>query len=158
MINLEEIRRRIISGEELEEILEKIDWKEFEEFVAHILEHHDFSPIIHFRFKTKRFYEIDILAVKKDIILAIDCKKWSRGRYKKTGLKYAVDSQEERVEELKKYLKNNKLLASKLGIEKPRFLSLIITWFEEDMLKFSNTLIVPVWKLNNFLLSISDYV
>jgi len=159
MIDLEKIKQRILAGEEIEEILKEIDWKEFEELVASILEQHDFSCVIHFKFKTKRFYEIDVLAAKNNIILAIDCKKWKRGRYKKTGLKYAVEAQEERVKELKKFLRVNKLLAEKLRLKgKLYFLPLIITWFEEDLLKFNDTFIVPIWKFNQFLLSISDYV
>ena len=76
MIDLEKIKRRILAGEEIEEILKGVDWKEFEEFVANILEQHDFSSIIHFRFKTKRFYEIDVLAIneKTKEILACECK------------------------------------------------------------------------------------
>jgi len=159
MIELEQIKQRIQQGEEIEKIIGEIDWKEFEELVSKILKKHDFETHHNFRFKTKRRYEIDIVAVKKKILLAIDCKQWGRGRYKKTGLKYAIQDQKERVKQLKKFLKNNLIGKSKLKVSKGvKFLPLIITWFEEDLLEHENVFIVPIWKFNQFLLNQSEYI
>jgi Holliday junction resolvase-like predicted endonuclease len=160
MIDLERIKRRILRGEEIEKILEEVDWKEFEEFVIRILEEHEFNTFHNFRFKTERRYEIDILAVRDDLLLVIDCKKWKRGRYKKTGLKYAVQTQVKRINELKKFLKNNTTLQNKLKLDSndTEFVPLIVTWFEEELLEHDGVLIVPVWKLNQFLLSLSEYI
>jgi len=159
MIQLEQIKQRIQQGEEIEKIIGKIDWKEFEKLVSKILKKHDFETHHNFRFKTNRRYEIDIVAVKKKILLAIDCKQWGRGRYKKTGLKYAIQDQKERVKQLKKFLKNNLVAKSKLKISKGvKFVPLIITWFEEDLIEYENIFIVPVWKFNSFLLNLSEYI
>ena len=159
MITLEQIKERLLEGEQIEKIIGGIDWKEFEELVSKILKKHDFEIHHNFRFKTNRRYEIDILAVKKKILLAIDCKKWGRGRHKKTGLKYAILDQKERVKQLKKFLKNNLLAKSKLKISKKvKFIPLIITWFEEDLIEHENAFIVPVWKFNSFLLNLSEYI
>lgn len=157
MITLDQIKQRVLQGEEIEKIVGEIDWKEFEELVSKILKKHDFETHHNFRFKTKRRYEIDIVAVKKKILLAIDCKQWGRGRYKKTGLKYAIQDQKERVKQLKKFLKNN-LVAELMKISKRiKLIPLIITWFEEDLLEHENVFIVPVWKFNSFLLDLSEY-
>ena len=159
MLNLEEIKGRILKGEEIEKILEKIDWKEFEELIRKILENHDFESFHNFRFRTKRKYEIDILANRDDLILAVDCKKWRRGRYKKTNLKYAVKSQKERVKKLISFLNKNFIWKNKLKISKrTKFIPLIVTWFEEDLIQYDNVFIVPVWKFNNFLLNLSEYI
>ena len=159
MITLDQIKQRILQGEEIEKIIGEIDWKEFEELVSKILKKHDFETYHNFRFKTNRRYEIDIVAVKKKILLAIDCKQWGRGRYKKTGLKYAIQDQKERVKQLKKFLKNNLIGKSKLKVSKGvKFLPLIITWFEEDLLEHENVFIVPIWKFNQFLLNQSEYI
>ncbi len=159
MINLEQIKNRISEGEEIEEIINEVSWKEFEEMVGEIIKTHDYNVYNCFRFKTNRNYEIDLVCVKENIILNIDCKQWDRGRYKNTGLKYAVSEQKNRVCELVKFLKRNVISKKILGIElkKTKFIPLIVTWFEEDLKKYDEVIVVPVWKLNEFLLDISEY-
>jgi len=159
MIDLDKIRQRIQKGEEIEKIIEEIDWKEFEELVMKILEEHDFHSSHNFRFKFSRAYEIDVLAIRNDLILGIDCKHWDRGRYKKSSLKYAVIEQKNRLKKLKKFIKNNPIIKNKFKItEKTRFTPLLITWFEETLIEHEKVFIVPIWKLNQFLLNLSDYV
>jgi len=159
MIDLDQAKKRIKHGEVIEKIVEEIDWKEFEEFVIKILEEHDFHSFHNFRFKTKNIYEIDILAIKNNLALVIDCKQWNRGRYKKSGLKNAVVTQKWRVSELKKILKKNIPTRDFLNLsEKPKLIPLIVTWFEEDLTKYQNVLVVPIWKFNQFLLNLSEYI
>jgi len=159
VIDLNEIKQRIQQGEEIEKVVEEIDWQEFEKLIAEILKKHDFNVHNNFRFKTSRRFEIDVLAVKNKISLLIDCKQWGRGRYKKTGLKYSVEKQKERAKQLKKFLKNNPILKTKLKIKKStKFIPLLVTWFEEELLEHENTSIVPVWKFNDFLLNINEYI
>jgi hypothetical protein len=159
MINLEEIEQRIRKGEEIEKIVEEIDWKEFEELVMSILEEHDFQAYHNFRFKTDKLYEIDVLGVKRNLILGIDCKRWNKGRYKKSGLKNAVKAQKERVKQLKRILEENIMTRDVLDIsEKLKTIPLIVTWFEEDLMEHDGVFIIPVWKLNQFLLSLSEYI
>jgi len=157
--DLNEIKQRIQQGEEIEKIVEEIDWKEFEKLIVEILKKHDFNVHNNFRFKTDRRFEIDVLAVKDKTSLLIDCKQWGRGRYKKTGLKYSVEEQKERAKQLKKFLKNNPIAQAELKIKKTmKFIPLLVTWFEEELLEHENTLVIPVWKFNEFLLSISEYI
>jgi hypothetical protein len=159
MLDLDEIKKRIIEGETIEKIIKDIDWKEFEKLVVSILKNHDFKSFHSFRFKTESRFEIDILSIKEKIILAIDCKQWNKGRYKKSGLKNAAKSQRERVKQLKKFLKGNIITKEKLKLKKNmKFLPLIVTWYEEDLVKYDDILIVPIWKFNQFLLSLSEYI
>jgi len=159
VINLNEIRQKILEGEQIENIIQEINWKEFEKLIAEILKKHDFDVLNTFRFKTDRRFEIDVLAVKNKISLLIDCKQWGRGRYKKTGLKYSVKEQKERAKQLKKFLKNNFIAHNKLKIDKTtKFIPLLVTWYEEELLEYENVFIVPIWKLNEFLLNISEYI
>ena len=37
MIELNEIKQKILEGEQIEDIIQKIDWKEFEKLIAEIL-------------------------------------------------------------------------------------------------------------------------
>jgi len=157
--DLNKIEQRIQCGEEIEKIIKEIDWKEFEKLIAEILKKHDFNVHNNFRFKTNRRFEIDVLAIRHKTTLLIDCKQWGRGRYKKTGLKYSVKEQKERTKQLKKFLKNNPIAQVKLNIKKTvKFIPLIVTWFEEELVEHENVFIVPVWKLNEFLLTLSEYI
>jgi glycyl-tRNA synthetase beta subunit len=159
VIKLNEIKQRISEGEQIEKIVKEIDWKEFEKLISEILKKHDFSTQNNFRFKTNRRFEIDVLAVKEETSLLIDCKQWKRGRYKKTGLKYAVKEQKERVKQLKKFLKKNPMAQTKLKIIKTKnFIPLLVTWFEEELLEHEKVFIVPIHKFNEFLLNLSKYI
>jgi Holliday junction resolvase-like predicted endonuclease len=159
MIDLTQIEQRIKRGEEIEKIIEKIDWKEFEEFVLRILEEHDFKSFHNFRFKTETLHEIDILATKENLALAVDCKQWDKGRYKKSGLKNAVLTQKERVQELGKMLEKNILTKDFLNLSgSPKLVPLIVTWFEEDLIEHEDVFVVPVWKFNQFLLNLNQYI
>lgn len=159
MMGFEKIRKDVLSGKPIEEIIKNFNWKEFEEFIAEIFRENDFRVKQNFRFKTKRKYEIDIIAVKQNIVLCVDCKEWSKGRYKKTGLKYSAKNQEKRVKEFKNSLKKNPVIQNLLKINLQfKFYSLIVTLLEEDLFIEGNTFFVPIWKLNNFLLEAERYL
>ena len=156
MINLEEL---IDSKKSIEEILEKFDWKDFERTVSEIFERNDFRIKNDFRFKTRNRHQIDVVAIKENKVFCVDCKQWGRGRYKKYGLKKATKEQEKRVEEFKKFLKKN-LIAQKMlkiGLNN-KFYSLVVTLLQEDMIKENKTFVVPVWKLNSFLVELEQWV
>jgi Holliday junction resolvase-like predicted endonuclease len=153
IMELEQIRKKLLAGKIIEEIAENIDWKEFEELVKKIFEENDFKVKRNFRFKTDSRYEIDVLAIGSNKILCVDCKQWSLGRNKKSGLKSAVKKQEKRKIELRNFLGKNIIAKKMLKIEtkKQEFHSLIVTLFQEDLIKENETFIVPLWKLNSFL-------
>lgn len=158
-MELKKIRKDILSGKPIEEILKKFNWKEFEEFVAEIFRENDFRVKQSFRFKTKRKYEIDIVTIKQNIVLCVDCKEWSKGRYKKSGLKNSAKNQEKRVKEFKNFLKKNLIIQNLLKIDlKSKFYSLIVTLLEEGLVIEGHTFFVPIWKLNSFLLEAEEYL
>lgn len=159
MIDLEQIKKLILQGNTVEDILSKFDWKKFEQTISEIFTSNDFNVWKNYRFKTERRFEIDVVASKGDIIFCVDCKSWSGGRYKKTGLKYAVREQEKRVKEFKKFLKKN-LIAQDILKIKPTYTirPLIVTLLEEDLVSENNTFVVPAWKLNTFLLELNNYI
>ncbi len=157
-MDLREIRKLVLSGKPLEEILEKIDWKEFEGMVSEIFERNGFTVNRNVRFKTRKRYEIDLVAVR-GVVLCVDCKEWGRGRYKKAGLKHAAGKQEERTKKMKRFLKGNPIAQDKLKITpKDEFYTLIVTLLEEELIKEGNALIIPVWKLNSFLAELENYI
>ena len=152
-IDLKNIQKKLESGRTIEEIIADFDWKEFEGLVAEIFVANGFYVRRNLRFKTTRRYEIDVLAVRGDVVFAVDCKEWSRGRYKDSGLRAAVESHEERANHLKKFLKNNLIARKSLKIDvaKQEVMPIVVTWLQEGIERHSESMIVPVWKLNSFL-------
>lgn len=150
---LEEIKTK-----DLEEELKNLDWKNFEKVVQEIFEVNGFRVRRNFRFKTKKRYEIDILAIKDNFNFCVDCKRLGKGRYKKSEIVKAVKKQEERSEELKKFLEINLLAKESLKIKSMKFYPLLVTLFEEEVIKENETFVVPVWKLNSFLNEVETYI
>jgi Holliday junction resolvase-like predicted endonuclease len=158
-MELEQIRKHVLSGKSIEEIIKKFNWQEFEQLVAKIHENNNFLVKQNFRFKTGRRYEIDVIAVKNNFVLCVDCKEWSRGRYKKSGLVGAVKKQEERVNQLERFLKANLLARKSLKLDSNyQIHPAIVTWLQEDLIKENNTFVIPVWKLNSFLVDVYSYM
>jgi len=158
-MDLEQIRKDVLSGKPIEKIIEKFDWHEFENLVAKIYENNSFLVKQNFRFKTKRRYEIDIVAIKSKIVLCVDCKEWGKGRHKKSGLINAVKKQEERMMQLENFLKRNLIARQSLNLSlNHKVYPMIVTWLQEDLIKESNTFIIPIWKLNSFLVEIYNYM
>ncbi len=155
---IEEIENQLRKGKNIEDVLEKYDWKKFESVIAEIFQENGFHTRQNFRFKTKRRYEIDVIAVKNNKIFCIDCKWWGRGRYKKTGFRQAIISQEGRVKELQKFLRKNPIACNLLKIM-PCYMMhpLLVTLHEEDIIKERDTFLVPAWKLNNFVVDMHNY-
>lgn len=158
-MKLEEIRKYVFSGKTIEEALGGFDWKEFEQTVEEIFKNNNYKTYRNFRFKTKRGYEIDLIAIGSNRIFCIDCKEWRKGRYKKAGLKLAASRQKERLKEFLKFIKGNPIVQARLNLNpKCEFHPLIVTLLQEDSTKENNTLIVPVWKLNSFLVELEKYL
>jgi Holliday junction resolvase-like predicted endonuclease len=158
-MELEKIRKDILSGKAIEEVAREFSWKEFEEFVAEIFRENNFRVKRSFRFKTRKKYEIDIIAIKQKTVLCVDCKEWGKGRYKKHGLKNSAKNQERRIKEFKSFLKKNPIVQDLLKIDSQyNFYSLIVTLLEEDLIIEGATFFVPIWKLNSFLQNIEEYL
>jgi len=145
-------------GKDMEDMIRDFDWKMFEKIVANIFEKNSFKTKTNFRFKTSRRFEIDVLAISDLYVFCVDCKEWGRGRKKTSRLKKAVEMQEGRMEELKKFFSSNPVASKMMKVGKQEFFSLIVTWHEEELIKESTTLVVPVWKLNAFLGNFENYV
>ena len=150
-MDLEKIRKSILKGEDIEALVKDIHWSEFERVCSEILEKHDFSVKRNFRFKTRNRYEIDILAKRGNKVLLIDCKHWAIRPGSKSLLRIAAEKQKERENEYQKIL----FLDSK-PLEKT--FPLLITLFQESIIKANGVWVVPVYMLNSFMLDIENYL
>jgi hypothetical protein len=154
MFDLGDVKRKLASGKTVDELMSEFDWKGFESGVADIFSHNDFRTKLNFRFKNSKRYEIDLVAVRNNNVFCVDCKEWSMGRHKATALKTAVLKQEERVKEFKKFLRKNIVAKTVLKIENSAdIVPLVVTLYDENIVKHGSTFVVPSWKLNTFLLN-----
>ncbi len=123
---------------EIEKLLNDIDWREFEQIVGKIFEFHEYdvdvSKVVTFE-NTKRQY--DVTAKCSEYCVVTDCKNWDNKRRIKSGLKKAVEKQIERVEMLDNDIET---------------FPLIVTSSRNPVEYFSGVPIVPIFKLNRFLL------
>ncbi|MBU5688527.1 MAG: restriction endonuclease [Candidatus Aenigmarchaeota archaeon] len=138
-MNVDQILDEIRYVKNIEDVLEKYNWKDFESFVEFVFQQHDFETKRNFRFKLEKRYEIDVVA-EKEIIICVDCKKWGKGRYKEYSLKKSGEKQIERANAYKIFTKTKKTI-----------LPLIITLTDEIIEQ--EFIAIPIWKLNEFLLN-----
>lgn len=125
---------------QLKNILEKVNWRKFEEIVGKIFEYNGYevkiSKIVSFE-NTKRQY--DVIA-KRNHYIIVDCKNWDNKRRIKHGLRKAVNDQIERVK--------------KLSIETEKY-PLIVLSCSSPIERFNKVPIISVYKLNSFLSNFS---
>ena len=159
-IDIEVIRKKLISGDFKLDLIKKISWRDFEIFCADILKINGFKCINNLRFKctNKKRYEIDILAVSelKKIMLSIDAKHWKIG-----GLSKIVDAITNQVRRTNNLIKNcEKIFSHKLNLEKYinyKKIPLIIT-LDKEQIKIQNGIpVVPLEKLNSFIQNFDGY-
>lgn len=147
-MNLQELENLLKTGKDIEEILKKQSWKEFEDIVAQILVEHGFEVERNFRFTlNKKRHEIDIIAKRFDEILCIDCKKWNIRPGKKTAIKAAAKKQVGRTKKYKKFAK----------LKSKNICPMVITFLDEDIVLADKVPVIPVWKLNDFMNDFSEY-
>ncbi|MBI4182089.1 MAG: restriction endonuclease [Candidatus Aenigmarchaeota archaeon] len=152
-MDLEALSALVGKGLSLEEIAGQMDWKEFEGLVGQVFEENGWSVRRNVRFKTRSRFEIDLVAEKSFRALLVDCKHWGIRPGKKYQLKAAVEKQKIRVKEFKKI----RSLAD-FPPNHPKKSPLLVTLWEEDILKVSGVWIVPLFKLNAFLLNAEKYI
>jgi len=72
--------RAVRAGADLERVSRGLGWLEFEEMAAYAFEENGFRVSRRFRFQADgRRWEIDVLAVRKPLVVCAECKHWSKG-------------------------------------------------------------------------------
>jgi len=146
--------RAIQLGADFQQICSLLSWAEFEDIAAQTLEtnNHRVMRNFHFRNKTKK-REIDIIGLKKPIVLCVDCKHWRHG-WQSAASSKAVEAQIERTEAfaetLPNYAKRIKLEAWHTATLIPVILSLL-----PGPEKFHKKVpVVPILQLQDFIKSV----
>ncbi len=122
--------------------LDELTWQEFEEYIRDLLEHHDFEVQFRKVFRTpERGYQIDAVALRKDLCLCIDGKKYGRSRPRSSSLK----------EQAKLHYERTLAYEEKIGI---RSVPLIVSWLDDNLMVENGCIFVSIDRLNDFLLNV----
>ena len=126
----------IKSGVPIEEASLNVDWKDFEGLVAEILESKNFEVVRNFRMK-KPTMEIDVVGIRLDTAVLIDCKHWKR--MSNSALEEIVQKQIERV---KHYVSiTDEIMAAPV----------IVTLYQEGVKLINKVPIVPIMQFSSFI-------
>ncbi len=121
-------------------------WQEFEEIVRDLLEAHDFRTEFRVVFRDEKGKsEIDVVARRFSITLAIDTKLYSRKRYRVSQLKREAEKHRKRCERYSKLT----------GVE---VVPVVVPYIDDLVYFHDGCFIVPFYKLNDFLLNIHRYL
>ena len=126
----------IKSGVPIEEASRDVDWKDFEGLVAEVLESKNFEVVRNFRMK-KPTMEIDVVGIRLDTAVLIDCKHWKR--MNNSALEGIVQKQVERV---KHYVSiTDEIMA----------VPVIVTLYQESVKLINKVPIVPIMQFSSFI-------
>ena len=113
-----------------------MNWKDFEALVSKILDENDFQ-VEQNVILTKPRMEIDVIGIKLNTAILIDCKHWKRM------------SNSALIEIVKKQVNRVKRYASKLtGV---MVVPVIVTLHQEEIIFVNKVPIVPIMQLSSFL-------
>lgn len=121
------------------------DWKKFEQLISEVLKLHDYETFWNVNLTiNKKRRQFDVVANKPSHSLLIECKKWCNKKSKISGLKTAVVKHKKRCE-FYKQLMNTEVIP-------------LIVIYKEEPIKFHKKIfIVPLNKLNNFILGLPGF-
>ena len=126
----------ITNGYPIEEVSECLDWRDFEGLVSQILLENGFEVEKNV-ILTKPRMEIDVIGIKLNVAILIDCKHWKRM------------SNSALIEIVKKQVNRVKRYASKLtGV---MVVPVIVTLHQEEIIFVNKVPIVPIMQLSSFL-------
>jgi hypothetical protein len=147
-------------GVDAEKVVQHMTWKDFEGLVAGILERNGYRCIESFRRvgdEEIKGMEIDVIGIKGQKILSVDAKMWGIRKGKSSALKLAAEEQFERTKRLCNQLD---MISQKIGDLEPgnyELTPVLVTWFVEDIQFHEGVPMVPVFKLNSFVLELVRY-
>jgi len=122
-------------GAPIDEVSRSLDWKDFESLAAEILEASEFETTRNL-ILTKPRMQIDVVGVKSDVAILIDCKHWKRASH--SSLEKAVKKQ---IERTKRFLKTENV---KIAIPA------IVTLYQEKLMFIHNVPVIPIFQLRSF--------
>jgi hypothetical protein len=124
-------------GCDIEQISEKLTWKDFEALSSKILRLYGYKTEIHVTFLKPRM-EIDVVGLKSQFAITVDCKHWKHGSI--SILSFYAKRQIERTKIL--LIKRSNISSA---------IPIILTLHSAKVLFINGTPIVPITKFRSFL-------
>ena len=122
-----------------------INWKDFELFASEVMKFHNYVVYKNYRIKNPT-RQIDVIGVRLQNALVIDCKHWKRNSYSE--MVGVVDKQKERGT---LFMKKNE------SFEIENAYPIIITFFPNEFQSVNQVPIVPISSFNSFLIDFDSY-
>lgn len=120
-------------------------WQELEELALKALEAHNFNCEFRKVFTDRTRYEIDVLAKKDNITLAIDCKHYRKTKSRVSVLRREAEKHRKRCEKYAE-ISGNKVVP------------VLLTLLDDSLFYMEGCIVVPLRALNDFLLNCVYYV
>ena len=134
----------IRNGADVVKICGKINWHDFELFSSEIMKYHGYRVYTNFRLKNPR-REIDVIGIKSQKALLVDCKHWKKNSL--SNLEEIVDKQKKR----------SMLFLQKSNMKIENAFPIILTLLPNEFQFVDDVPIIPIDKLNSFLLDFDIY-
>ncbi|MFW9845549.1 MAG: hypothetical protein ACFFD6_02290 [Candidatus Thorarchaeota archaeon] len=160
VLRIELALKAVSLGEAIEGVVNLLTWKDFEGFIADIMQRHNYRCVESFRKRgtgDTKGMEIDVIGVRGKEIMSIDAKMWGHRGGKASALKTAAEKQKERTSRLCSLLPrlSKKINGLQEGIYSLK--PIIVTWMVEEVAFSDGVPIVPIFKLNSFLQDMPMY-
>jgi hypothetical protein len=135
----------ISSIDELETVSAEVIWQNFERLAGFIFEKNDFTVNVN-TVKTcnKKRRQYDVIARKNSRTFLVECKKWAGSRYRLSALKRAILQHKERTTFYEDIMEEHAI-------------PVIVTLIEEQILVHEGVPLVPVTKLNAFIIELDEH-
>jgi hypothetical protein len=139
-------------GADLENVCRLLDWDEFEQVIFLALKVNRYKVKKNFRFKwNNRKWEIDVLGLKKPLIICVDCKQWRHG-WRRAAIIKAVEAQIERAKAVTESLElHTRYMPQVSEWQRILIVPIVITLVPAPFKFYKSVPIVPVLKLQHFL-------
>ena len=125
----------ISMGAPIDEISRMLEWQDFESLAAEILEKRGFDTTKNVIMKSPRI-QIDVVGIKSDIAILIDCKHWSN--MNQSALQEAVKKQ---VIRTKQFVSKHKVKGA---------IPAIVTLYQHSVQFIDKVPIIPIHQLDSF--------
>lgn len=138
-ITLNAIRK----GCDIQQCSRLLSWQDFESLTSQILGHFEYDTKVNIVL-TKPRCQLDVIAIKNDFLISIDCKHWKN--YSKSAIMPYVDKQ---IIRTKNYLRNNNKIK--------KALPMLLTLYDSNF-KFINGIpIVPISFFKSFIFEFESF-
>lgn len=141
-------------GADVERVARLLTWSEFEQFAKESLELNGFSALSNFRFKWfGRRWEIDLVGLRKPIVISADCKHW-RSRWSGSA---SIEAAKSQVERTKALAETSRHIKETVGIGEWKyayFVPIVLSLHPSQYKFYEGAPIVPILQFNDFLQNI----